>query len=373
MPSAEIALLRPLDCELFSTQLQHSDRHRGCDSQHLPGFAPGAATNYQYAEGHTFGIVIETIEAGFNSGRVFVFKCKDREERDRWRDTVDRQREYATTNFRTRLDKIHHFFWKIAASLAMRVLTATLVLASFVSAVVSAQMRPEESSSAHTILLSLDNIFTFLFLAEMLIHFLARGRKFFQSAWLNFDACIVFASVVQLMIWGKSNNELRVLRSLQLLRSFQFSRLKVIAMALVASIVPVLQSAVLALITMSLYCLIGVEIFGSSADKEFGSFTSGFYTLFRVGLGSWPDEVPALSPFHEDGSINLQAIVFIYSYYLIVVIVLINLVVAVLLDNFFRISESIRRKDIGERMVQQILFEDANLCYVFTSSHRTDM
>ena len=339
LPCAEITLVRPLDSKLFIDGAQASDltrdspQHPGWRSRRVPGFAPVAAKNYQCGEGR-HGLVIETKEGGFNSGRTFVFRCKDEEESTMWRGHLERQDEIIRQGYRGRLDRMHRFFECIASSLAMKGFSTSLVLASFVSAVVSAQMKFEKSSSAYKIFLSLDNTFTMLFLVEILINLLAFGRKFFLSAWMNFDGCIVLASVVQLFTMGRSNSELRVLRSLQVLRSFEFSRLKVIAMALIASIVPVLQAAFLALIVMSLYCLIGVQLFGESAKSEFGTFTEGFYTLFQVMLGRWPDDVPALRPFHDNGNLNFPAIMYIYSYYLLVVIVLINLVIAVLLVFF---------------------------------------
>ena len=76
----------------------------------------------------------------------------------------------------------------------------------------------------------------------------------------------------------------------------------------------------------------------------FGSFSLGFYTLFMVILGRWPDDIEVLRAFDEYGRPNFTSIAFIYSYYLTVVITMLNLVVAVLLDNFFRISEEIRRQ-----------------------------
>jgi len=76
----------------------------------------------------------------------------------------------------------------------------------------------------------------------------------------------------------------------------------------------------------------------------FGSFSVGFYTLFMVIIGRWPDDIEVLRPFDENGRLNFSSIVFIYSYYLTVVLTMLNLVVAVLLDNFFRISEEIRRQ-----------------------------
>lgn len=48
----------------------------------------------------------------------------------------------------------------------------------------------------------------------------------------------------------------------------------------------------------------------------------------------WPDDV--LLPFDESGEGNVITLLFFYSYLLIEIIVLLQVVVAVLLDNFFR-------------------------------------
>ena len=60
--------------------------------------------------------------------------------------------------------------------------------------------------------------------------------------------------------------------------------------------------------------------------RHFGNFARAFYTLFRVILGSWPDDV--LVPFDEDGTPQIMTLVFFYSYVLIEVIVLLQVVVA---------------------------------------------
>ena len=54
-------------------------RDSGCG---LIGYNKSAITNFSYSPGQTFGFTIKTVPAGYNSGRVFIFRASDSSIRD---------------------------------------------------------------------------------------------------------------------------------------------------------------------------------------------------------------------------------------------------------------------------------------------------
>ena len=54
-------------------------RDSGCG---LIGYSENAIMNFSYTPGQTFGFTIKTIPAGYNSGRVYIFRASDSSIRD---------------------------------------------------------------------------------------------------------------------------------------------------------------------------------------------------------------------------------------------------------------------------------------------------
>ena len=97
------------------------------------------------------------------------------------------------------------------------------------------------------------------------------------------------------------------------------------------------HATVITVLVMSIFCTVGVEMFKDDDPEAFGTFIRAFHTLFQViSYGQWTENLPAIN---EDGTGRLDVIIFTYAYVLIVNVVLLQVVVAVLLDNFFRAAE----------------------------------
>ena len=78
--------------------------------------------------------------------------------------------------------------------------------------------------------------------------------------------------------------------------------------------------------------ILGVSIFSGIAPDQFGRFNVAFVTMFRIAAGdTWVDALPALGP---DGSLEWKPALFISSFIVISVWVVLQVSVAVLLDNF---------------------------------------
>ena len=82
--------------------------------------------------------------------------------------------------------------------------------------------------------------------------------------------------------------------------------------------------------------ILGVSLFADIAPDQFGMFNRAFITLFRIAAGdTWIDSLPTLGP---DGDLQWQPALFICTFIVCSVWVVLQVSVAVLLDNFVTVS-----------------------------------
>ena len=82
--------------------------------------------------------------------------------------------------------------------------------------------------------------------------------------------------------------------------------------------------------------ILGVSLFSDLAPDQFGMFNRAFVTLFRIAAGdTWIDSLPMLGP---DGDLEWQPSLFVCSFIVCSVWVVLQVSVAVLLDNFVTVS-----------------------------------
>ncbi|KAL6065358.1 hypothetical protein STEG23_005988, partial [Scotinomys teguina] len=113
-----------------------------------------------------------------------------------------------------------------------------------------------------------DNIFTFIFILEMILKWVAFGfRRYFTSAWCWLDFLIVIVSVVSLMNLP-SLKSFRTLRALRPLRALsQFEGMKVVVNALISAIPAILNVLLVCLIFWLIFCILGVNFFSGKFGR----------------------------------------------------------------------------------------------------------
>ena len=118
--------------------------------------------------------------------------------------------------------------------------------------------------------------------------------------------------------------------------------------ALIASVVPVASSLVLMLLITAVYALFATQIFSSQSPEYFRDFSASFFSMLQMATGdSWASGITR-SIVETDGEVSKSAIAFFSSYMIINATVLMNVVVAVLLDAFLaamKESESLLEHD----------------------------
>ena len=86
-----------------------------------------------------------------------------------------------------------------------------------------------------------------------------------------------------------------------------------------------------------------MSLYSDIAPDQFGKFNRAFVTLFKIAAGdTWIDSLPTLGP---DGDMEWRSALFICSFIVCSVWVVLQVSVAVLLDNFVTVSMRMESED----------------------------
>ncbi|XP_004428289.1 PREDICTED: sodium channel protein type 7 subunit alpha [Ceratotherium simum simum] len=112
-----------------------------------------------------------------------------------------------------------------------------------------------------------DMIFTYIFILEMLLKWMAYGFKaYFSSGWYKLDFMVVIVFCLSLI--GKSREELKPLISIKFLRALrvlsQFERMKVVVRALIKTTLPALNVFLVCLMIWLAFSIVGVHLFAGT-------------------------------------------------------------------------------------------------------------
>jgi voltage-gated sodium channel len=189
----------------------------------------------------------------------------------------------------------------------------------------------------------LEWFFRAVFVLEIAVRILAHGRRpqdFFKHGWNVFDF-VVIAAVFIPGLHGDSA-ALRVIRIARVVRLVRFSPgLRTIVTALLRSLPGVGGFLALALVTFYVYGMAGWLIFGDTYPEQYGTIGRAVLTLFvLLSLETLPDLIEqgtALSPW---------TLVYYVSYVLITVNLLLNILIAVIVNSM----EEARRLEMTEQL-----------------------
>ncbi|XP_042327829.1 sodium channel protein type 5 subunit alpha-like [Sceloporus undulatus] len=132
-----------------------------------------------------------------------------------------------------------------------------------------------EKPNVKTMLEYADKIFTYIFILEMLLKWVAYGfHKYFTNAWCWLDFLIVDVSLITLIanLVGKSEmgpmKSLRTLRALRPLRALsRFEGMRVVVNALVGAIPSIMNVLLVCLIFWLIFSIVGVSLFAGKFGK----------------------------------------------------------------------------------------------------------
>ncbi|NXN96399.1 SCN5A protein, partial [Rhinopomastus cyanomelas] len=116
----------------------------------------------------------------------------------------------------------------------------------------------------------LDKLFTFIFVLEMLLKWVAYGfKKYFTNAWCWLDFLIVDVSLINLL--GSSFDPIKSLRTLRALRPLRalsrFEGMRVVVNALLGAIPSIMNVLLVCLIFWLIFSIMGVNLFAGKFGK----------------------------------------------------------------------------------------------------------
>ncbi|XP_074925623.1 voltage-dependent L-type calcium channel subunit alpha-1C isoform X12 [Chelonoidis abingdonii] len=226
----------------------------------------------------------------------------------------------------------------------------------------------------------LNMLFTGLFTVEMILKLIAfKPKHYFCDAWNTFDALIVVGSIVDIAITevnpaehtqcsSSMNAEENSRISITFFRLFRVMRLvkllsrgegiRTLLWTFIKSFQALPYVALLIVMLFFIYAVIGMQVFGKIAlndtshinrNNNFQTFPQAVLLLFRCATGEgWqeimlaclpdnkcdPDSEPTNSPEGDHSCGSNFSIFYFISFYMLCAFLIINLFVAVIMDNF---------------------------------------
>ncbi|KFM60100.1 Sodium channel protein 60E, partial [Stegodyphus mimosarum] len=277
--------------------------------------------------------------------------------------------------------------YDIALSRRFEMLVFILIILNMVAMTVEHYQQPEQITS---VLETLNIIFTAIFSAEALIKIIGLRQYYFTFPWNIFDLVVILLSIIgiifeealqQLVISPTLLRVIRLIRIGRILRLIKAAKgIRKLLFALVISLPALFNIGALLFLVTFVYAIIGMSLFGHVKLPEAGSGTGGlsemvnFQTfansmilLFRLATSAgWNDVLDALMvqpPNCDIHYMNLPngncghptlAVIYLVTYIIINFMVIINMYIAVILENLSQAS----KEDIG------ISEEDIEMFYV---------
>ncbi|NXI47316.1 SCN5A protein, partial [Galbula dea] len=249
-----------------------------------------------------------------------------------------------------------------------------------------------ERKSIRSILAFLDKMFTFIFVLEMLLKWVAYGfKKYFTNAWCWLDFLIADVSLINLVdsSFGPMKS-LRTLRALRPLRALsRFEGMRVVVNALLGAIPSIMNVLLVCLIFWLIFSIVGVNLFAGKFGKcvnlteedselnssinnltdcrmynntgkifwvnvkvNFDNVGSGYLALLQVAtFKGWMDIMyAAVDSREKNEQPRMEHSLLMYLYFVIFIVFgsffTLNLFVGVIIDNFNQQKKKISGEDI---------------------------
>ena len=172
-----------------------------------------------------------------------------------------------------------------------------------------------------------------IFTIEVSLRIYVHRVSFFKDGWSVFDFIIV---VISLVPTSSGFEILRILRVLRLLRLVTIiPQMRKIVLALIKVIPGMASVAALVLLFFYIFAIMATQLYSESFPQWFGTLGDSFYTLFQVmTLESW--SMGIVRPIME---VHPYAWVFFIPFIFIVTFIMINLIIAVVVDAMGEINK----------------------------------
>ena len=197
------------------------------------------------------------------------------------------------------------------------------------------------------VLYLLNEIFLGIFIVEILLRIAAYGSRpwnYFRSGWNVFDFVVVFA----VFIPGVRENAtlLRLVRLLRVVRVVSvLPDLRVLLSGMARAIPPIASMAALAVLLIFIYGMVGWKIFGEAIPERWGDIGEAMLTLFTVlTLEGWNEILFA------GQEVTQFSWIFFVSFVLIASFLLINILIAIIINAVEEARDAERTQEAEERL-----------------------
>ncbi|XP_036830249.1 sodium channel protein type 2 subunit alpha isoform X5 [Oncorhynchus mykiss] len=252
----------------------------------------------------------------------------------------------------------------------------------------------EQRKTIKTVLEFADKVFTYIFILEMLLKWVAYGfAKYFTNAWCWLDFLIVDVSLVSLVANALGYSELSAIKSLRTLRALRplralsrFEGMRVVINALLGAIPSIFNVLLVCLIFWLIFSIMGVNLFAGKyyhcinmttserfevrdvANKteclalkgthwknvkiNFDNVGAGYLALLQVAtFKGWMDIMyAAVDSRNLDDQPDYEVNLYMYLYFVVFIIFgsffTLNLFIGVIIDNFNQQKKKFGGQDI---------------------------
>lgn len=222
---------------------------------------------------------------------------------------------------------------------SIQILVALIILMNFITAAIQAEVLPEKNTKGDKVFRSLEWFYVYAFLFELIMNMYGHyWWAFWKSGWNWFDFIIVLVSLMAIYFPKlPAISVLRLFRAFRIVRLFKRVReMRKIIEGIMKSL-PSLSYAFVALgLITGIWAIIGVDSFGDMSHNEikgyyFGNFFKACLSLGQITtFDSWSSGI-ARDIIYEKGT---SAAIYFVSFIFIAGIIMMNVLVALLLDNY---------------------------------------
>lgn len=192
-----------------------------------------------------------------------------------------------------------------------------------------------------------DTLVIGIFTIEIILRIYAHRISFFKDGWSLFDFAIVAISLVPASAGFEILRILRVFRLLRLITVVP--QMRKVVMALVSVIPGMASIAALLSLFFYIFAIMATQLYSESFPLWFGSLGESFYTLFQImTLESW--SMGIVRPIME---VHPYAWTFFIPFIFMVTFIMVNLIVAVVVDAMAEIN-----KEEEQNIIQEVQISD---------------
>ena len=214
----------------------------------------------------------------------------------------------------------------------------------------------------------IDTVLRYIFLTEILMRFSAewnRPKDFFLNGWNCFDSALVVGSFLPL---GNFPLILRLLRLGRIAKLLEKERhLRIIIQSFLHSIKPTGFVCLILLIIIYIYAVIGFTLFSENDPIHFGTLALSMQSLIQLTFEGWTDilyiQIYGCKEYgytdyehlcNFPSSTPVTALIYFLSFIVLSGLVIVNLVIGIIIDNWNVSKEKMEKEDDMEKTVKHI-------------------